>query len=248
MIKKITLGVVAATLLLTSNLCAASGELSKKELSTIKSDFKKLLGNPNLIMKKGIDRGSFKQIEIEARSQRGAQKFNVFLVDGVDNVLFFGKAYDKEGKSFEMPKNFDIVKAGVALTIGNGAENIYIVTDPDCPWCQKLEKEISDESRKRYTINIIPMPLPMHHNAKNVLYWVLSAKDNKEMGERLHAHMVGNSTEWKNYSPSVEDKARFDKILAASLKAANELGATGTPAIYDENLDKMSFQNLVKAK
>jgi len=38
------------------------------------------------------------------------------------------------------PKNAEIIKKGVMFTFGKGKKNIYIVTDPQCPFCKLMEK------------------------------------------------------------------------------------------------------------
>ena len=244
--KSIITGLLLSAFTVTSSF-AVDRDMSKDELVKVKTEYSKLLGSPVLTLNKGIDHGEFKQIEVEARGKRGSQKFNVFVVNGVKGVAFFGKAFTKDGKPFDFPKDSSLIKNGIAFTMGSGKENIYLVTDPECPWCQKLEKEISSKAKSKYTINVIPMPLAMHPNSKNVLYWVMSAKTDKDKGERLHNYMTGkDKNSWKSFKPTDKEKSNIDKTLNSSLKAAEELEARGTPSIYNKDFGKMSFKELTK--
>jgi len=238
---------ISLAITLSSLALSASTNISSTQLSEIKENYSKLLKSPGLTIKKGVDYGKFKQIEISAKTKRGTQTFNAFVVKGADNVLFFGKAYNKNGTAYELPVNEKLIKSGVAFTMGSGSENIYIVSDPECPWCQKLETEMSDSARKKYTINMIPMPLAMHKNSRAIMYWVLSGKTNIEKSDRLHNYMTKKDREsWKSFKPSHEEKEKFDKILDLSQTAANELGVRGTPSIYNSEMKKLSFKALVK--
>ena len=244
--KSIITGLLLSAFAVTSSF-AVDRDMSKDELVKVKNEYSKLLGSPVLTLNKGIDHGKFKQIEVEAKGRRGSQKFNVFVVNGVEGVAFFGKAFTKDGKPFDFPKDSSLIKNGVAFIMGNGTEDIYLVSDPECPWCQKLEKEISSEARAKYKIHMIPMPLAMHPNSKSVLYWVMSAKTDKEKSERLHNYMTGkDKTSWKSFKPTDKQKTEIDKTLASSLKAAEELEARGTPSIYNKDFGKMSFKDLTK--
>lgn len=247
-IKKILAGSLA---LATTSIFAANTaiphEMSSKELKLVKSEYKALVGAPYLSIIKGIDQGSFKQVSVEANTKRGSQTFEMFIPKSDKNVVFFGKAYDKSGKPYMLPLDTELIKKGVAFTVGNGKENIYLVTDPECPYCRKLESNLDPKISEKYTINVIPMPLSFHRDAKPMLYWILSAKTNKEKAERLHKTMTGDES-FRKYSPSPAVKAEIDAIFAKSNKAAIELGAKGTPSVYDSNFNKIGYDKLVKKK
>lgn len=215
-----------------------------------------MLNTPNLKVVKGIEHDSFQQFEIEVNTGQGIQRTEVFIPKKSKDVVFVGKAFSPKGEPIELPKSIKTIKDGVAFSMGDGKEDIYVVTDPDCPWCQKLEVDITPKAKAKYRVNIIPMPLQMHPNAKNVLYWVLSAKDAKEKTQRMHDYMVDSATKkvdgvqekWKDFQPTDEQKKAFDAILAKAELAAAELGARGTPSIYNSKMNKMEFTELVNVK
>jgi len=145
------------------------------------------------------------------------------------------------------PKNAEIIKKGVIFTFGEGKKDIYIVTDPECPFCRMLEKQKKDILKKNYRVHVILMPLPFHKDAKAMSYYILAAKTDKERAKRMSEVLEGSNA-WKNYHPSKEEIKKFNKELELSKKAAEELGAQGTPSIYDKNFNPIPWPSLGEKK
>jgi len=141
------------------------------------------------------------------------------------------------------PKNAEIIKKGVMFTFGKGKKNIYLVTDPQCPFCRLMEKEKKDILEKNYRIHVILMPLPFHKYAKAMSYYILAGKTDKERAKRLIETLQGSNA-WKNYHPTKKKIAKFNKELELSKKAAEELGAQGTPSVYDKNFNPIPWPSL----
>lgn len=226
---------VAVLSALTTSVFAAEGDLLVKEkLDSIKNNFPQILNVPGLQVNKGIERKGFSQLEVEVNTPQGPQTFDAFVIDGID-VFFAGTAYDKEGKAISFPVDVKAIEGGVALSYGNPqGENVYLVTDPECPYCQNLEKSISKDTLKKYKINVIPMPLSFHPNAIPMLYYAFDAGDNAKIAERLSKVMKGEDNGYKNFKPSAELKAKVDKYIESGYKAAHVLKAQGTPSLYDK--------------
>jgi thiol:disulfide interchange protein DsbC len=210
--------------------------LSVKELEQIKKDYPELIGKPGIKIVKGVSQGKFSQLQLEASTPRGPQVFDVFVVKGI-NAVFAGNAYKASGEKYSLPVNEKVIKDGVAFKIGNGPTQLYLVTDPECPYCQKLESEINPNVYSEVTINVIPMPLSFHKNAIPMYQWVLAGTDK---GDRLHKVMTGNK-EWESFKPTEAQVASSTAIFAASNKAAMELNAGGTPSLYDAKFQKADF-------
>jgi len=220
----------------------ASSVLPQNKIDQLKADFPKMVGNPALTIVAGVDQGSFYQLKIQAKGQRGrTQTFDLYITQSKTPTIFIGKAFDKNGNIY---MNQDIIKKGVAFSFGTGKKELYLVTDPECPYCQRLEASISKEALKDYKINVIPMPLSFHKESKPMLYWVLSAKTNKEKAERMHSVMTG-SQDYKSFKVSEAEKIVVDKIIDKSNIAANELGARGTPSVYGPDMKKVDYSFLV---
>jgi thiol:disulfide interchange protein DsbC len=56
------------------------------------------------------------------------------------------------------------LSASFAVKKGNGSRHVAVFTDPECPYCTKLEKEFAQMTD--VTIHYFLMPLDMHPNAK----------------------------------------------------------------------------------
>lgn len=69
--------------------------------------------------------------------------------------------------------NFDSLPLNQAIKMvqGNGKRRLAVFSDPDCPFCRKLEPELA--KLNDVTIYIFPYPLPMHPDAgrKSKLVW-----------------------------------------------------------------------------
>lgn len=68
---------------------------------------------------------------------------------------------------------FDSLPLNQAIKIvqGNGQRRLAVFSDPDCPYCRKVEQELAKV--KDVTLYMFPYPLPMHPDAarKSKLVW-----------------------------------------------------------------------------
>ena len=131
-----------------------------------------------------------------------------------------------------MPKNKELIKQAVSVKVGTGPEQLYLVTDPECPFCRRLEENIDPEAKKKYTLNVILFPLPFHADAKPMSRYILAGKDNEERAKRLHDVMTG-SEGWKEFKVPESQKEEIEAKIKKGLDAANELRAGGTPTLFD---------------
>ena len=160
-----------------------------------------------------------------------------------------GKVIDKNGKVLlpDLPKNAQTVKNGVMFTFGKGNKDIYVVTDPECPFCRMMEKQKRDVLSKNYRVHVILMPLPFHKHAKAMSYYILAGKTDEERAKRMKETLEGSNA-WKNFHPTKEQIKKFNEELKKAKKAANELGAQGTPSVYDSNFNPIPWPSLGEKK
>lgn len=80
--------------------------------------------------------------------------------------------------TFVDPKSLPVVNA---IVMGNpqGAQKIYVFTDPDCPYCRQLHVELKKLTKlvPDLTIYILLYPLPMHPNAFDKSRAILTFKN-----------------------------------------------------------------------
>jgi len=191
---------------------------------------------------KGQDKGDFYLITVYNKNSEG----NLFITKNLKYTIF-GNILNNQTKSMLHPTypaepfhgNKEIVKNGVVFTIGHGKKELYVVTDPQCPFCRRFER-LAEQAHltDKYTIHIIFLPLSFHKHSKAMIYYILSAKNNEEKAKRFKETLDGGN-EWQKFTPTKIQKAKIDKIIAKSEKAANELKAKGTPSFYDKNLKEI---------
>jgi len=189
-------------------------------------------------------KNGFYIIELDTPRGRG-----LLYVTKDKKYTIIGRILDKNGKTLipNFPKNSKIIKEGVLFTFGKGKKEIYIVTDPQCPFCRLMEREKKNILSKNYKVHVILMPLPFHRYAKAMSYYILAAKNDKERAKRMQEILEGSNA-WKNFHPTKEQIKKFNEELEKSRKAANELGAQGTPSVYDKNFNPISWPKLGEKK
>ena len=106
-----------------------------------------------------------------------------------------------------------------------------------------MEAKTKKNLEKNYKIHIILFPLPFHKHARAMSYYILAAKTDEEKAKRFR-EVLGGSDAWKNYKPTKKEKAKFDKMLNNSKKAVMELGAKGTPTVYDKDFNQINWTKL----
>jgi thiol:disulfide interchange protein DsbC len=191
---------------------------------------------------KGQDKGDFYLITVY--DKRGAG--NIFITKNLKYTIL-GNILNNQTKQIIRPTypaepfsgNKQTVKDGVVFTMGHGNKDLYVVTDPECPFCQRFEK-LAEQSHlaDKYTIHVIFLPLAFHKHSKAMIYYILSAKNDKEKAKRFKETLNGSNA-YSKFTPTKKEKENIDKIISKSEKAANELGAKGTPSFYDKNMNEI---------
>jgi thiol:disulfide interchange protein DsbC len=235
--KKILIGISAVSLMF------AATKLSDKEaMEILKAS--PLFAQIAVAKARGVKVEAIKQNDFyvyKLSSPRG----NAYIYLTKDKkYTIIGQVIDNKTKEpVVFPVNKEIVKNGVNFTFGKGKKEIYVVTDPECPFCRRMEQMKKDILEKNYKVHVILMPLPFHKNAKAMSYYVLAGKTDNERAKRMKEVLSGSDA-WKKYKPTKEEIAKFEKELSKAQKAAMELGARGTPSVYDENFKPIPWPSL----
>lgn len=175
---------------------------------------------------------------------------NVFYFnpDG-DGLLVFGQIVDKDGKNLtaevqervraeynkvqekrtaEILKNLPLEKA---VRIGNGPNTIIEFTDPDCPYCRKLDAFLT--ARNDVTRYVFLFPLDqLHPKARAKSVFILNSKDT---GQAFRDVFSGKYDQDGGLSITNADLAKYPsevKRLIDGMKIGQELGVQGTPMLF----------------
>ena len=134
---------------------------------------------------------------------------------------------DQEKVQAELLKNLPLDKA---TKIGKGPIKVIEFTDPDCPFCQKVEKEVLT-GRTDITRYVFFFPLrQMHPQAANKAAFIVSQSD--EGREKAYNDIfVGKYDEQGVPSFTLEAQKR----VTEQEEVAQKLGINGVPAFYIDN-------------
>lgn len=128
------------------------------------------------------------------------------------------------------------------FTIGNGAQQLYLFTDPECPYCRQFDEELSKMTLHDVTIHVMLYPLPFHNEAVPMSNYILDKKTPKERHAALSAVMSGDMS-WKNYNGPDHKNEMSDTILLG-LKA----NLTGTPFLSTADGHNVNIQKFMSSQ
>jgi len=236
--------VTAITLMTT--LSATDLIVDQIKLQEIKTK-NMVLQDPVLHMIGAIEKPNSYILKIEARSPRGSQLLSAIL-DKQTNELYIGSAYDKEGNAILFPKDTQAIKEGVSFSYGKGSKDIYIVTDPECPYCTRFEKAVAGKLDD-YRVHVILLPLSFHKKAPAMVEWIMQGKDDAEKKERFEEIMFKGSTAYQALIKDAKKPFVYSEAVGQTMKkmdkAIMELNVRGTPAIYDANFNPVQQGQLL---
>jgi thiol:disulfide interchange protein DsbC len=167
--------------------------------------------------------------------------FNIFYTDEKGEIGFFGNMVDLKSKQNLTQQEKDRITVvdfsklpldkAIVRVKGNGARKLALFSDPECPYCQGLEKQM--EGLKDVTIYTFLLPLAdLHPDAlrKSQLIWC--AKDKAKAWD----DMLLKQKEPKGSNTTCETPIKD----IAEIAAKNWI--TGTPGVVFSN-GKMLFGN-----
>jgi thiol:disulfide interchange protein DsbC len=198
-----------------------------------------------IVKVRGAQKEGFYIIQIKTPRGRGT-----IYVTKDKKYTILGRVINNKTKQIvtaRFPVNAKVVQKGVLFTFGNGPKVIYLVTDPQCPFCRMMEKMKKNVLSKDYTVRVILFPLPFHKYAKAMSYYILAGKTDAQKAKRLQEILSG-SNEWQNFHPTKAQIKKFNEELENAKKAAIELGVRGTPSVYDKNFNPIQWPSLGEKK
>jgi len=155
---------------------------------------------------------------------------NLAYVGSDARYFLFGHLYDMREQRdltadrLEAARRIDFASLPLADAIttvrGNGSRMLAVFSDPDCPYCRKLEQELS--KLDNVTVHTFLYPLAeLHPDARQRAIAVWCAPDRAAAWQVL---MVNGKA-----PPAAECAHPIDRNIAL----ARKLGVEGTPALFD---------------
>lgn len=105
---------------------------------------------------------------------------------------------------------------------GDGSRRLAVFTDPDCPYCKRLEQEM--KLVDNVTMYVFMFPLKIHPNAERHAKSIWCSDDR-----------ANGWTAWLLDEREPQDKTCADDPVEANLELGGKLNVSGTPTIYFED-------------
>jgi len=150
-----------------------------------------------------------------------------------EGYLFFGEIWSKEGKNLTAEIREKVVAERInglplekALKIGNGPKKVIEFTDPDCPYCRKVDSFL--EKRTDVTRYIYFVPLrKIHPDAEKKARYILSQPDRDKAFHDVFAGQLDGKPIAIADGVQQQQLEEMEKIAAG-------IGIRGTPALWIE--------------
>ena len=238
-----TIAMLIGGVALTTNF-AKAGALDSKNVKVVSMDKKKDITLERMkklpvFAKAGLTPVKFIETNgiyyTTVRTIKG-QQVGVFLTKNLNLLIHSGQAIMTEtGAQFAPPINISELNGKESFNYGTGKEEIYVFTDPQCPYCQRFEKKW-DGLKDKYTMHVYMMPLSFHQEAPEMTHWILSAKTDKEKEERL-SKIANGSQEYKGFmkTETVDQYKKIEKEIKYIRDYAATNGVTGTPTVLGKD-------------
>ena len=228
---------IATTLLVSSVSLVAQ----TVDIETIKK--LPIFNQPSISIQAFTKHDSLYHVKGVTLSKKGSSPFDAYVTSDLKEVVI-GRGFDTQTKK-ALKLKIDMKKylKEAAYTIGTGKDEYMVFTDPECPYCIKLEN-ILPLMKSNAKFYVYLYPLSFHKNAKSMSYYIMSQKTNSLKQEAMHG-IANNSTAYKNAKFSVAEIERFNEELVSMKKVADVLAVSGTPAVFNTDGESVQWNLLL---
>ncbi|MEM4134388.1 MAG: DsbC family protein [Candidatus Micrarchaeia archaeon] len=209
-------------------------------------------GNPKI--EKVTDIGGLYEV-IVIHSPIGEQiveKRGVFYVTKEGNYVIFGPVIGDNYNTYAVLRSLDRIDvskintdSAVKIVKGDGSKKIFVFTDPDCPFCKRLQNYLKGQNN--YTAYVYFYPLEDIHPGVTIkIVKSLCAKDVSKSVEKL---LFEHEEDFES-KVCESGKNRLEQMMKYALK----LGLEGTPMVitgdgrYIRGADTVTLGLYLKSK
>ena len=231
---------------LPKTLLSLSIVVSSSLMATDLSKAKDAIQNIEFIKKVGFSIKEIKELKdvyaVNASHPR-TPKLTLFVSKDLQTVVI-GQGFMSNGEPIDFPINMSQYQKEAAYTIGEGKNEYYLFTDPECPYCQTFEqkKNLFIDDIKIY---VYLFPLDFHQNAQAMSRYILSRKNNSERDKAMN-DIANGKDDYKSLKLSEKEELKLKEKIERHMKLGQEIGVTGTPAVFDSKGKPVQWPSLLK--
>lgn len=203
-----------------------------------------MFNKPNVKISTYTEHGSTYHIKGTVQQDGNNNPFEAFVTKDYKEIIF-GKGFDAK-TLLPLKLNIDIQKAikSEAYNAGSGKDEYLVFTDPECPYCQKLEKIIPLMGQNA-KFHVFLFPLSFHKNAKQMSYYIMSKETNDAKSVAMH-DIANGKMDYQSIKFSDEDIKKYEASLGRQFEVAGLFGVNGTPAVFNMNGDSVQWPQLLQ--
>jgi thiol:disulfide interchange protein DsbC len=230
--------IIIVSLIITSTLSAAIKEVSKSEIAQMEQ--LELIKKAQIKITKAFDEGSIYILNITIQGNPD----EIYLTKD-KKLILSGDVIDvSNGMKISAPVDLTGIRGKEAFIYGNGKEEYFLFTDPECPYCKKLESYLP-MIKDKVKIRVFYFPLDSHENAKDLSLYIM---DKKTTSEKIDAMFdaADNLDKVKNAKYTQVQLSKLEKQLEEQIQIGTKLNVQGTPTIFDKDGKNIVWVNLLE--
>ena len=234
LVKKVLISLV----LLSFGLNASTKEVSKVEITQMEQ--LELFKKAQIKIIKAFDIWSLYILTIDVQGN----KDEIYLTKD-KKLILSGDVIDvNNGMKVSAPVDLTGVRGKEAFVFGNGKDEYFLFTDPECPYCKKFESYLP-QIKDKVKIRVFYFPLESHENAKDLSLYVMSQKTTAQKIDAMF-DASENLDKAKNAKYSQAQLTKLEKHLEEQVQIGMNLNVQGTPTIFDKNGNNIVWVHMLE--
>jgi thiol:disulfide interchange protein DsbC len=229
---------------LVTSLFASLSFAAAPSADKIKKAFP-ILAEFNVNITDSLEDESFYVYKSLIQTQQGVRPAQFYVTKDLKRIIF-GDAFDKDGKKISIASDLTKIEKDAAWKWGTGKDKYYVFTDPECPYCQRMQKRFSDPKSGTYYFFLYP--LSFHANAKDMSAYILEQETKKKGAGHEAALLIAESGDYKTALSKIDPKKRAEYAakIDANIKLGDSLGVSGTPSVFNAKGESVDWTKVIK--
>lgn len=234
----LTKRLIISSLLIVCSLNATIKEASKNDIAQMEQ--LELFKRAQIKIVKAYDIGSLYILNINVQGNSD----EIYLTKDKKLIISGDVINANNGIKISAPADLTGVRGKEAFVYGNGKEEYFLFTDPECPYCKKLETYLP-QIKDKVKIRVFYYPLESHENAKDLSLYIMSQKTTSEKIDAMFESSE-NLEKAKNAKYTKAELSKLEKQLEDQIEIGTKLNVQGTPTLFDKEGNNIIWVNLLE--